>query len=128
MVRPGGVVWVWTLAPEHHRASFLARWFPSVATLDEARFPDPGVLAGAMLDNGLTDAVQSDHVEHVTRSAGSWAEAVRTGFVSTLHLVEADEIDAGLAAFAAAHPDPAEPVDYTIAFRRVSATRPSLPS
>ena len=128
VVRPGGVVWVWTLAPQHHRTSFLARWFPSVAPLDEARFPDPGVVAGAMLDNGLIDPVQSDHVEHVTRSAGSWAEAVRAGFVSTLHLVAAEEIAAGLAAFEAAHPDPEESVAYTIAFRRVSATRPSLPS
>ncbi len=128
VVAPGGVVWVWTLAPEHHRTSFLARWFPSVAPLDEARFPDPGVLAESMLASGLDDATQSDHIEHVTRSAGSWVEAVRAGFVSTLHLVDAAEIAAGLAAFEAAHPDPAEPVAYTIAFRRVSATRPSLPS
>ncbi|MBI5157550.1 MAG: class I SAM-dependent methyltransferase [Acidimicrobiia bacterium] len=128
VARPGGLVWVWTLAPAHHRTSFLARWFPSVAPLDEARFPDPDVLARAMLASGLVDAMQSDHVEHVTRSAGSWVEAVRAGFVSTLHLVAADEIEAGLAAFAAAHPDPTEPVAYTIAFRRVSATRPSLPS
>jgi SAM-dependent methyltransferase len=128
VVRPGGVVWVWTLAPEHHRTSFLAQWFPSVAPLDEARFPDPARLARAMLDNGLIDAVQSDHVEHVTRSAGSWVEAVRAGFVSTLHLVPPDEIASGLAAFEAAHPDPSEAVAYTIAYRRVSATRPSLPS
>lgn len=128
VVRPGGVVWVWTLAAQHHRTSFLARWFPSVAAIDEARFPDPEALAAAMVRHGLAEPVQSGQVERVTRTAGSWVTAVNAGFVSTLHLIAGDEITAGLAAFEAAHPDPAEPVSYTIAFHRVSAMRPSLPS
>ena len=128
VVRPAGLVWVWTLAPEHHRSSFLARWFPSVAAIDERRFPDPEALAGAMVRSGLSRVEQSEQVERVTRTAGSWVAAVRAGFVSTLHLIGDDEIAAGLDAFAAVHPDPGEAVDYEIAFRRVSAMRPSLPS
>lgn len=128
VVRPGGTVWVWTLATEHHRSSFLARWFPSVASIDEQRFPDPDALAAVMMRAGLAGAEQSRHVERVTRTAGSWMAAVRAGFVSTLHLIGEDEIAAGLAAFAAAHPDPEERVHYDIRFRRVSAMRPSLPS
>ncbi len=54
--------------------------------------------------------------------------AVRAGFVSTLHLLSADQVTAGLNAFAAAHPDPDELVSYRLAFRRVSAIAPSLPS
>lgn len=128
VVRPGGMVWVWTLAPEHLRTSFLARWFPSVAPIDEGRFPEPGALVQAMLDNGLVAPAESSHIEPITRSAGSWAEAVRAGFVSTLHLVPPEEIAAGLAVFEAVHPDPGETLEYTIAFSRVSAIRPSLPS
>jgi len=128
IVRPGGLVWVWTLSREHLRTSFLARWFPRVAALDEARFPDPDDLAAAMRRTGLVDVQQEGATEEVRRSAGAWMEAVRAGFVSTLHLLDPAEVEAGLAAFVAAHPDADEPVVYSLGFRRVSATRPSLPS
>lgn len=127
-VRPGGTVWVWTLSPEHIRSSFLARWFPRVAELDEQRFPDPGALAAAMRRQGLGDVEQEHAVEEVTRRAAAWVAAVRAGFVSTLHLLEPSELEAGLAAFTAAHPDPEAAVVYSLGFLRVSATRPSLPS
>lgn len=127
VVRPGGVVWVWTLAPEHLRASFLARWFPRVGEIDAARFPEPGDLVAALTRLGLAAAPGPSSVETVTRSAGSWVAAVEAGFVSTLHLLDADEMSAGLAAFADAHPDPAEEIDYELRFRAVQATRPSLP-
>ncbi|HAX80943.1 MAG TPA: hypothetical protein DCY40_00040 [Actinobacteria bacterium] len=128
IVRPGGRVWVWTLSREHLRTSFLARWFPRVAELDEQRFPDPDDLAAAMRRLGLIDLEQEAVTEEVTRSAGAWVAAVRAGFVSTLHLLDPAEIEAGLAAFTVAHPDAAAPVRYSLGFRRVSAMRPSLPS
>ena len=128
VARPGGLVWVWTLAPEHHRSSFLARWFPSVAEIDEKRFPDPADLAVLMRRCGLASPEQSRHTERVTRTAGSWVSAVRAGFVSTLHLLDRAELEAGLSAFTAAHPEAEAPVSYDLAFCRVSATRPSLPS
>ena len=51
--RPGGLVWVWTLDPAHHRASFLARWFPSVVAIDERRFPHPDQLERTMAERSL---------------------------------------------------------------------------
>lgn len=128
IVRPGGLVWVWTLAPGHHRSSFLARWFPSVAAIDERRFPNPDRLAASMAQRGLVVAEQSTHVERITRTAGSWMAAVDAGFVSTLHLLDPSEVARGLTAFRVAHPDPDEVVEYEIAYRRVSSIRPSLPS
>lgn len=128
VVRPGGLVWVWTLAPEHHRSSFLARWFPSVAEIDERRFPDPADIVVVMSRCGLVSPERAGQTERVTRTAGSWVAAVRAGFVSTLHLLDPCEVEAGLSAFTAAHPDPEEPIGYDLAFCRVSATRPSLPS
>ena len=106
VVRPGGMVWVWTLAPEHLRSSFLTRWFPSVAAIDEHRFPDPDRLAASMAESGLGMAEQSTHTERITRTAGSWVAAVGAGFVSTLHLLDPSEVASGVAAFTAAHPDP----------------------
>ncbi len=127
VVRPEGLVWVWTLAPEHHRSSFLARWFPSVAAIDERRFPDSDRLAASMAQTGLVGVEKSTHAERITRTAGSWIAAVDAGFVSTLHLLDPAEVARGLAAFRVAHPDPDEVVDYEIAYARVSAIRPSLP-
>ena len=81
-----------------------------------------------MAESGLGMAEQSTHTERITRTAGSWVAAVGAGFVSTLHLLDPSEVASGVATFTAAHPDPDEVVDYDIAYRRVSSTRPSLPS
>lgn len=126
IVRPGGVVWVWTLTELED--SFLARWFPAVGEIDRRRFIPPEAISAVMTAAGLTAVDTGAADEVVVRSAGSWMAAVRAGFVSTLHLLSAAEIAAGLDAFAAAHPDADEPVSYRLAFRRVSAIRPSLPS
>jgi hypothetical protein len=77
---------------------------------------------------GLVEVEQEGATEEVTRRAGAWVAAVRAGFVSTLHLLDSTEIEAGLRAFATAHPDPDAVVVYSLDFRRVSAMRPSLPS
>lgn len=119
--RPGGLVWVWTLAPEHHRASFLARWFPTVGEVDAARFPDPGLLAEILDRSGCGEVERSQRLVTRTRRAGEWAAAVRAGFVSTLQLVPPGEVEAGLARFAADHPDPDREITYEQRYARVSA-------
>lgn len=119
--RPGGLVWVWTLAPDHHRSSFLARWFPTVGEIDAARFPHPGHLADLMAGAGCGPVARSTRLLTRTRTAGEWAAAVRAGFVSTLQLVPAAEIEAGLERFGAEHPDPAGEVSYEQRYARVSA-------
>lgn len=113
VVRPDGVVWVWTMSPEYHRSSHLARWFPRVGEIDAARFPEPEdlriALAAGKARTGLITAV-----EHVVRPAADWVGAVRAGYVSTLHLLSRDEIEEGLAAFVAANPDPTAEIGYDL--------------
>jgi hypothetical protein len=46
---------------------------------------------------------------------------VRAGFVSTLQMVDRAEIDRGLAAFCAAHPDPGERVSYELHWTWIAA-------
>lgn len=123
VVAAAGTIWVWTLAREHHRASLLAQWFPSVGRIDEARFPDPADLATGLLDQGMSGVGVTDRIETVHRTVGSWTRAVRAGFVSTLHLVDPGEIDEGLAAFERAHPDPDEVLEYTLHYAAVTGTR-----
>jgi len=120
VVAPGGTVWVWTLDPSHHRASFLAQWFPSVPAIDEARFPDPSVLAGFMGDRGLTPLEPSTRREQIVRTAGDWEDAVRAGFVSTLHLLPPGEIEEGLDRFHAVHPDRGDRISYDLVYRSVA--------
>jgi hypothetical protein len=54
---------------------------------------------------------------------GDWSQAVRAGFVSTLQLVPSTELEHGLGAFRAAHPDPAETFVYELKFDRLVAQR-----
>ncbi len=115
VLRPGGECWVWTLGGEHHRSSFLARWFPSVAAIDAARFPDPDALAARLAAGGGT-VTRGREVEVRERTAGEWLDAVAAGFVSTLQLIPPDEFRAGRERFAAAYPDPAEMVRYRLDF------------
>lgn len=127
VARDGGVIWVWTMDPEYHRASHLAQWFPRVGEIDAARFPAIDELAADMRSIGPVPAIVTE-VQTVTRSAGSWIEAVRAGYVSTLHLLTGDEIEEGLAAFTAAHPDPDETIEYELVLTGVSSTRASVES
>ena len=86
--RAGGVVWVWTLAADHHRSSFLARWFPSIGEIDTARFPDPSHLVEMLQAEGCDTVEVESRVLSRTRPAGEWVEAVRAAFVSTLQLLD----------------------------------------
>lgn len=118
VVRPGGVVWVWTMSDEHHEASYLTKWFPSVGPIDAGRFP-PVADIGDHLSflGGAPDVLEVEEI--VERAAGEWVEAVRAGYVSTLHLVSDDEVQEGLARFAAGHPDPDATIEYRLLFSGV---------
>ena len=119
VARRGGLVVVWTLAGEHFGESFLAAWFPSVASIDEARFPSPAAVAGHLSDGGLINVGLTGEVETVTRRVGDWRRAVEGKFVSTLQMLDPNELRAGLTAFSAAHPDDDELLNYRLAWRRV---------
>jgi hypothetical protein len=108
------------MGAEHHRASFLARWFPSVADIDSARFPDPVLLTDYLAAHGCRVETGKE-TELQVKPAGSWRAAVEAGFVSTLQLISSDELGQGLAQFDRAHPDPGEPVDYILTFDWIRA-------
>lgn len=122
VLRPGGICEIWTLGSEHHRTSNLARWFPSVAAVDCARFPEPDELTAFL--RGLEMSVEQVRVvERTQRRVGDWTRAVRAGFVSTLQLVSAEELERGLQDFTAAHPDPDEIFEYSLKYDRLVAVR-----
>ena len=124
--RPGGRIWVWTFRPEHHADSFLARWFPSVASIDEARFPEPVAIADLLGALGCVGIEAGDAPERVERTAADWRRAVEGGFVSTLQMLPPGEVERGLLRFGRAHPDPGAAISYDLLFCSVSAIRLSL--
>jgi SAM-dependent methyltransferase len=124
VLRPDGLVSAWTFAGDHVRQSLLARWFPSTTAIDEARFPDPDLIASRMWALGLEGVRQEAETEMIDRRAGDWVEAVRAGFVSTLHLLDPAEVEAGLARFRAEHPGPDEVLHYRLWYRGVSGRKP----
>lgn len=114
----GGTVEIWTLGPDHHAQSLLARWFPSVPDIEADRFPVPDSVAEYLGDRVRMVDV-SHPVEDVERAAGSWLRAVEAGFISTLHVVSIEERDRGIAAIRKAYPDPEERISYRLCFTRI---------
>ncbi len=108
----GGLLGVWTMHPDDARHTFLARWFPSVPEIEARRFPHPDAVATELDGLGLTIAERSREEEPVVRTAGEWRAAVEAGFISTLQLIDPDELTAGLEDFESAYADPDEPLIY----------------
>lgn len=104
VVRPGGIIEVWTFAPNSIASTSLGRWFPSIVDIDSCRFPEPVAMAEYLGEHAASVTVRTE-VEPIARTAGSWIEGVRGRFVSTLQLVDVAEIDAGIAAFREEFPD-----------------------
>ncbi len=121
---PGGSLAVWTFSQAHFGSSFLARWFPSIAAIDRSRFPAPAELAAHLESLNFGSVAITDEVEIVRRSAGSWLEAAAGRFVSTLQMLPPGELEAGLDRFRAAHPDPAEMIEYPLDYRRIGGFSP----
>ena len=118
VVDESGTIEIWTLGSDHHEQSLLARWFPSVPSIEGGRFPDPAVLA-EYLGTRVPSVDVSHPIEVVVRPARDWLRAVEAGFISTLQLLPADERSAGIAAIREAHPDPGADVSYQLRFTRL---------
>jgi SAM-dependent methyltransferase len=124
VVRPGGLVWVWSFGHDYLRSSHLARWFPSAARVDVERFPDLDELADHMGGQSLM-VERGSEPEDRRRTAGEWEAAVRARAWSTIQLVESAELEAGLAAFRANHPDPDQTLRHVLPYAWVAGRRVS---
>jgi len=83
------------------RASYLTRWFPSVADVDCARFPDLAVLADELSDAGF-GGVRTEQVSRLRPEGdASFIDRARSRFISTLELIPRAELEAGLTAMQA---------------------------
>ena len=104
VVRDGGIIEVWTFAPNSIGSTSLGRWFPSVVAIDSVRFPEPDAMA-EYLGSLCSNVSVGTEVEPIARTARQWIDGVRGGFVSTLQLIDQTELDTGISAFRSAYPN-----------------------
>ncbi|MBT8198208.1 MAG: class I SAM-dependent methyltransferase [Acidimicrobiia bacterium] len=114
--RPGGEVRIWTMGAAHFERSLMAQWFPSVPSIDAARFPDPDAVEDLLVDLGVSHVRHGVEVEKKRKPAGEWLAAVDGGFISTTQLIPPQEFAAGRARFLVSHPDPDEVLEYELRF------------
>ena len=68
---------------------------------------------------GVGHITRGTTVETVHRTVGSWEEAFRARFVSTLQLVDSEELEAGIGRFRATYPDDTEQVAVDLEFASI---------
>jgi SAM-dependent methyltransferase len=119
----GGRLAVATFAREHFERFFLNPYFPSIERIDTARFPDPALLAAELGEAGFDDVRGERVSQPVHAEATDVVERVRGRYISTLHLLEADEYAAGLTALERDVAAGRRAFDYTLEWALLTATR-----
>ena len=97
VLAPGGRVVIATFDPKRFGSFWLNPFLPSLEGIDRARFPEPGVLARELEAAGFRDVVEVPHEERSTMTREQALERIRGRYISTLHLLDEDELAAGLA-------------------------------
>lgn len=123
VLMPGGRIAIATFAPEHFARFYLNPYFPSIASIDGARFPDPGLLTGELGAGGFRDAAIERISQPVSAEPHDVLERVRGRYISTLHLVERPEYAEGLARLERDVAAGRGPFAYSLEWALVTATR-----
>jgi SAM-dependent methyltransferase len=113
VLAPGGRLYLWTFAPEHFAGFYLVPYLPGLPAVDLARFPEPEVLVEELARAGFARVRVRAHDQRMLVERADAAERVRGRYISTLHLLDPGEVDAGadrLEAEAAAGMPPLEAV------------------
>ncbi len=96
-LKPSGTVVFATFAHRHFIETELTRFFPSIPRIDLARFPSIPALRRSLQENGF-ERVEDCEVEHHTQiPPAELIRRVEGKYLSSLHLLEAAEYEAGLA-------------------------------
>jgi SAM-dependent methyltransferase len=94
---PRGRAVIATFDPSHFGSFWLARFLPSVELIDRARFPEPGLLTAELRAAGFTEVVVQPLEERAIMTREHGLERIRGRYISTLQLLDEDELAAGLA-------------------------------
>jgi SAM-dependent methyltransferase len=97
VLAPDGRLAVVSFATEHFHRFWLNEFFPTIETIDLARFPAEDVLEAELREAGFADV----RIHHLSRHAAISREAalerIRGRHISTFDLLDEQEIAAGTA-------------------------------
>lgn len=97
VLRPAGRLAVVSFELDHFDRFYLNRYFPSIPSVDRARFPDPDRLTAELLNLGYADVTRRRISRSATTPAAEVLDRVRGRYISTLRLIGDDEYERGLA-------------------------------
>lgn len=120
---PGGRLAIATFAGGHFDRFFLNPYFPSLAGIDRARFPDPAALVFELAEVGFAGAQVERISQPVRADPDDVLERVRGRYISTLHLLDPDEYAAGLLELEAEVRAGREAFAYTLEWALLNARR-----
>ena len=123
VLMPGGRIAVATFAMEHFARFFLNPYFPSIATIDGARFPDPAILAGELGEAGFRETDVERISQPISAEPHDVLERVRGRYISTLHLLPPAEYADGVARLERDVAAGRGTFAYSLEWALVSATR-----
>jgi len=92
----GGTLAIATFPHRHFAESPFVRFFPHFAGVDMARFPSAPALSRMLRQAGFANVEQRDVVGEAVQSYETVERLVREKYVSTFHLLDQAEIDAGI--------------------------------
>lgn len=118
----GGSVAFVTFPHVHFAQTQATQFFPSIASIDMARFPSIPRLCRLMVDNGFDDVVVRDVVWHEEIPPQTLISRTAARYLSTFHLLSSAEFESGLAAMREAYAT-VETVERTIRASVVRARR-----
>ena len=119
VVRPGGRIWIWTFSRHYLATSFAGQWFPSVHRHDLERFPDVSDVIAHLQSVGVVEIESRISIETVARTAAEWEERFRARFVSTLQMIDDDELERGVRMFRGRHTQPDETIAIDLEFEAI---------
>jgi 2-amino-4-hydroxy-6-hydroxymethyldihydropteridine diphosphokinase len=102
---PGGVLVIATFPHKHFAEIELARFFPSLPSIDMARFPSTPVLEHALASTGFEEVTARERLIEIEDETKAFIERVARKYLSSFYLLPDDEFAAGLQAMRTAWRD-----------------------
>lgn len=97
VLAPDGRLAVVSFATEHFRRFWLNEFFPTIETVDLARFPSEDALAAELRDAGFPDVRMHRLSQHAAISRKDALERIHGRHISSFDLLDEKEIRAGTA-------------------------------
>jgi ubiquinone/menaquinone biosynthesis C-methylase UbiE len=92
-----GRVAIVSFRPEHFDRFHLSPYFPSLTEIDRARFPTPDEIIRQLREGGLEHVAESAIHQRLELEPETVLARARGRYISTLHLLDEDEYQSGLA-------------------------------